>query len=587
MAVLAGFAGTLALAAPSQASFHVMQIREVYSGTATNSSYLVLQMYESGQNFVSGHSVTIYNSSASSIGNFAFSGNVSNGQNQRTILVGDDGVNAAFGLTPDLVSSSFNIPASGGAACFETIDCVAWGNFSGSVLSPVGTPVSAGGITGGMAVRRTITGGSCTNQLDLGDDTNSSLADFTEQAANPRNNASTILEGATCSPPAQTDTSIGTKPPTRTNSTSASFTFTGSPADPGITFECRLDNEVSFTSCSSPKNYSELAGGAGTSHTFRVRAIHPTHGTDTTPATYTWTIDTVAPTATINTKPTDPSPGKNVSFTFQSDESGSSFQCSLAEGADPDNFVSCSSPRNYSDLPNGSHTFKVRATDQATNQGTAASYTWTVDNSLVDETPPETTILNKPPDPSASPVASFTYSSNEPGSTFECKLDSGAFASCSAAGKTYEGLGNGSHTFQARAKDESGNVDATPAGYSWSVSVPDPIDPPPVIPPQPPPPPPPAAPETTITLKPKAVTRDRTPTFRFRSNVGGAGYQCKLDRGGFKRCSSPFTTKKLTFGRHKVQVRAVANGSVDPTPARSSFKVAKPKKKKAKRKRSR
>ncbi|HEX6229813.1 MAG TPA: hypothetical protein VFZ41_10185, partial [Solirubrobacterales bacterium] len=305
-----------------------------------------------------------------------------------------------------------------------------------------------------------------------------------------------------------------------------------------------------------------------------------------------WIIDTVAPTATISTNPADPSPGNNVSFTFQSNEAGSTFQCSLAEGAAPDNFVNCTSPRNYTNLNDGAHTFKVRATDQATNQGTAASYTWEVDNSLVDETPPQTTILTKPPDPSDSPVASFTYSSNEANSTFECKLDGGAFASCPAAGKTYEALGNGAHTFQVRAKDETGNVDPTPAGYSWSVALPLPPPPPPPPPLPPPPPPPPpvssglGAPNTTLTKKPRRVTRDRTPTFRFRSNVGGAAYQCKVDRGAFRSCRSPYTAKKLRPGRHLFRVRAVANGSVDPTPARSAFKVVKPKRKKASKRRA-
>jgi hypothetical protein len=90
-------------------------------------------------------------------------------------------------------------------------------------------------------------------------------------------------------------------------------------------------------------------------------------------------------------------------------------------------------------------------------------------------------------------------------------------------------------------------------------------------------------PDTTITAKPGAVTRDRTPTFRFRSSLPGARYVCKLDRQAFRACTSPYTTKKLKFGRHMLQVRAVAGGSVDPTPAKSSFKVAKPKKKSRKR----
>ena len=54
------------------------------------------------------------------------------------------------------------LPAAGGAVCFGTIDCVSWGSFSGTT-----TPTSPGrpspvAITGGMALRRTITGGCCT-----------------------------------------------------------------------------------------------------------------------------------------------------------------------------------------------------------------------------------------------------------------------------------------------------------------------------------------------------------------------------------------------------------------------------------------
>ena len=139
-------------------------------------------------------------------------------------------------------------------------------------------------------------------------------------------------------------------------------------------------------------------------------------------------------------------------------------------------------------------------------------------------------------------------------------------------------LGDGAHTFQVVAIDSSGNEDESPAGYSWEVS--NPIQPPPPLPPQPPAPNP--IPDTTITTKPGATTRDRTPTFKFRSSIGGAAYSCKVDKGAFKACSSPFTTKTLTFGAHSVQVRAIAGGAMDPTPAKSNFKVVKPKKKKRK-----
>jgi len=93
------------------------------------------------------------------------------------------------------------------------------------------------------------------------------------------------------------DTTINSSPSNPTNSSSASFTFSGTDAGgSGVaSFECRLDGG-SFGPCSSPQNYSGLADG---SHTFQVRAIDGAGNVDPTPASFTWTIDTVAPTISV------------------------------------------------------------------------------------------------------------------------------------------------------------------------------------------------------------------------------------------------------------------------------------------------
>jgi DNA-binding beta-propeller fold protein YncE len=84
-----------------------------------------------------------------------------------------------------------------------------------------------------------------------------------------------------------------------------------------------------------------------------------------------------------------------------------------------------------------------------------------------DTSPPDTTITGGPKAKTKKKSASFAFSSSEPGSTFECKLDDGSFESCSSP-KAYK-VKPGKHSFAVRAKDSAGNVDPTPATKDWKV----------------------------------------------------------------------------------------------------------------------
>jgi hypothetical protein len=89
-------------------------------------------------------------------------------------------------------------------------------------------------------------------------------------------------------------TSISSGPASSTTSTSASFSFTGTDnvtPSGSLTFQCSLDS-ASYTSCTSPQNYTSLSVG---SHTFNVRAIDAANNTDPSPASQTWTITSSAP----------------------------------------------------------------------------------------------------------------------------------------------------------------------------------------------------------------------------------------------------------------------------------------------------
>lgn len=87
-----------------------------------------------------------------------------------------------------------------------------------------------------------------------------------------------------------------------------------------------------------------------------------------------------------------------------------------------------------------------------------------------DTTPPDTTIVSGPSGSTNDSTPTFEFSSSESGSTFECRVDSGAFAPCSSP-FTVAALSDGSHTFDVRAIDAVGNVDQTPASRAFTVAT--------------------------------------------------------------------------------------------------------------------
>ncbi len=94
---------------------------------------------------------------------------------------------------------------------------------------------------------------------------------------------------------------IDTHPTNPTNSTSAAFTFT--PAGSPTSVDCKLD-DGSFATCTTTGSQS-YAGPLGEgSHTFTVRVTDA--ATNSSTATYTWVIDTTAPTVTMTSLASDP-----------------------------------------------------------------------------------------------------------------------------------------------------------------------------------------------------------------------------------------------------------------------------------------
>ena len=73
-----------------------------------------------------------------------------------------------------------------------------------------------------------------------------------------------------------------------------------------------------------------------------------------------------------------------------------------------------------------------------------------------------------PPASTTQTTASFSFSSDQGGASFQCKLDSGSWAGCSSPA-SYGSLAVGAHSFSVRAVSAGGDLDASPAASSWTV----------------------------------------------------------------------------------------------------------------------
>ena len=171
-----------------------------------------------------------------------------------------------------------------------------------------------------------------------------------------------------------------------------------------------------------------------------------------------------------------------------------------------------------------------------------------------DTVAPETTIGVKPPTLTREADASFGFSADEEGATFECKLDDGQYGACTPP-VSYGALAAGVHTFSVRATDEAGNEDDSPAVHTWTVDN--------------------VQPETTIT----GMAGDSISFAGTDQPVPGVAlsFSCSLDGAAFTPCTSPAAVGGLPAGEHELAVRATdPAGNTDETPARHTWTVAAP-----------
>lgn len=338
------------------------------------------------------------------------------------------------------------------------------------------------------------------------------------------------------------DTSITDGPSGTVSNSEALFSFTST--ETGSTFECRSDGG-SFSACTSGSTLTGFTVGA---HTFEVRAIDPAGNVDASPATRSWTVDLTSPQTTIGSGPSALTNDPDASFAFSSDKAGSTFACTLDNQA----AAPCTSPKSYTALGDGAHTFSVTATDDAgTPDPSPATFTWTID------TVPPAIRLDSGPAESATtgPAVTFTFSSPEnappkpdaggagtvpatPAVTFECQLDTGAIAACDSP-KAYTGLASGTRVFQVRGVDAATNRSAF-IKRTWTVDASKPV--------------------VTVTApKPNELTKG-SGQIAFTGSESGMTFSCTLDGTAVAPCASPVAYSFTTDATHTFAITGSARG---------------------------
>jgi hypothetical protein len=294
-----------------------------------------------------------------------------------------------------------------------------------------------------------------------------------------------------------------------TPSSSITFMLSGSMAGVPTTdftnFECSLDGS-SFSTCTSTAQFGGLSDGA---HILEATSIDSSGNRDLSPASFTWTVDTVPPDTLIdsakdgsNITLTDGTDTESTSITFtfsgtdtsieEGEEVGiNHFECSV----DGSSFSNCTSPVQYDNISTGSHIVEIRTEDNAGNlDPSPSSFTWIVNpvqqnNNVTNNiTSPDLTPTNFPDtvitsttdgsnnvisNGTKTPFTSirFEFSTINTATVdhFECSMDDSDFVPCTSP-FIFPILPEGNHVFKVRFVNVNGNMDESPTTFVWDIA---------------------------------------------------------------------------------------------------------------------
>ena len=165
------------------------------------------------------------------------------------------------------------------------------------------------------------------------------------------------------------DTRIDATPPATSNTTTAVFEFSAANGT-ATAFQYSLD-DAPFQDTPSPLELTGLAEGE---HRIAIRAVDGNGTADSTPAVYTWTVDTLPPTPTLFKAPAVHSNDSQAQFDIGADE-----PVEVWAALDNDPLQAVSIPFTVSGLTEGPHELRYQVIDTAGNASAVERYTWTTD----------------------------------------------------------------------------------------------------------------------------------------------------------------------------------------------------------------
>ena len=263
----------------------------------------------------------------------------------------------------------------------------------------------------------------------------------------------------------------------------------------GVAYDIQVDTDDGFAAPliiddrSTRSEYAVSTALADDTYYWRVRAVDGALNASGWTATWSFTVDTVAPSITVVALSPDPTSDSTPTLTGTADGTGSpvaSVQYRLDDGpwsaaqAVDGVFDEASEEYTFTTpaLDDGSHTVQVRATDAAGNTTDAADYA--SDDFEVDTAAPSVSITPLTPDPTSNNTPTFTGTAWDTPSTWisavHYRIDAGDWTAAEPVDGAFDELtedyrfttdtlADGTHTVEVRATDAAGNV-TPPEGYA-------------------------------------------------------------------------------------------------------------------------